>query len=399
MRPSNYKKTKTKLKLHFIGPRRKYVVSPGAPAAIGKGGPSFASSTPRQPSRNTYLPYPSVMSRALDEGTAAALLAGGNAAVAYAAISQALDPSSADSLLEIEMLAGSYEMPVGTYVLRDGSALGVHKLGLVQAFMVARKVLGEAREKREGGDVSRSELLAATAVMLLMDPEHLTAANTRKRLLERFLLSSSPSASDEIRESIDAERWFVDSLLTSRLHRHTKSPTLWGHRRWLTQTSRSQGFPVDVRHDIVDIVAVAGERHPRNYYAWSHARWLVSLGDGGLAEELVPAVKDWCLRHRDDISGWSFLAFLLLRAAIPKRQVTTSAVFGEVLRLAGNLRWTNESVWVFLQALAASEFLENQQYAEFRKTCKEMAQVAPDVRERAKLEDLVSKTYGDKEST
>lgn len=77
----------------------------------------------------------------------------------------------------------------------------------------------------------------------------------------------------------------------------------------------------------------AGERHARNYYAWNYGRDVVRLastsrngGGGGQpggeeAEEeeeeengwqdCVTKVHKWCLAHPRDISGWSFLAFLL----------------------------------------------------------------------------------------
>lgn len=77
------------------------------------------------------------------------------------------------------------------------------------------------------------------------------------------------------------------------------------------------------------IVMKAGERHPRNYYAWNYARDIVRLGTPTTTstageevsegeeekewESCVAKVHKWCLSHPRDISGWSFLLFLLLR--------------------------------------------------------------------------------------
>lgn len=326
------------------------------------------------------------MSRALDKDIARSMGDGDAAAAAYEAISQALNTSEAQSLLEIEILGKSHEMPPGTYVLKDEAALGVSKAGLVQAFFVAREILKAGLEAPE--QASPDRLLAATSVILLMDPEHLTAANTRKRLTCKAVQREFGGGF-----RLRAEQMFVDSLLTSRLHRHTKSPTLWSHRRWLIGVTRGVKLRVDVLSDMIGVVTVAAERHPRNYYAWSHARWLVSLDHVAVAprDELMAAIKEWCLRHRDDISGWSFLSFLLS----PSKQVhpdaaDASRVFGEVLKLAESLRWTNESVWVFLRTLAASGILGDREYIDFQKVGRGLMQSSQDAAERARLDASMS---------
>lgn len=323
------------------------------------------------------------MSRALDKDVAASL-GTSSAAAAYEAISQALDPRGADGLLEIEILGRRHEMPPGTHVLRDAACLGVSKVSLVQAFIVARQILKAEMEK--AGQAPDEQLSAATAVILLMDPEHLTAANTRKRLIQTAL---SGSGAHEIEHRLRIERLVIDSLLTSPLHRHTKSPTLWSHRRWLVSLYCSLNLSVDVLGDILEIITVAGERHPRNYYAWSHARWLMTLNVTVHQEKLLLAIKDWCLRHHSDTSGWSFLSFLVSKH-VPSGATATSDVFGEVLRLTTNLRWTNESVWVFLQTLAASSVVGGSEYTEFQTACEDAIQATQDSADRRRLEASLS---------
>lgn len=304
------------------------------------------------------------MSRALDKATIAALQAG-NPQTAYDSISSVLVSPLPSGRLEIEILGKGIPLPEGTYVLQDGTSVGVSKLGLVQAFLVAREILqdhiinhgssGSSSVSPQTADADT--LFAATAVILLMDPEFLTAANTRKRLIQKQLQDDNQMTWTVLTK----EKAFLDSLLTSRLHRHTKSPTLWNHRRWLIGQYSSRGLRVDVVGDIKNVVSVAGERHPRNYYAWCHARYLAGLlgkkdEENSDYENLLSVVRNWCFQHHNDISGWSFLYHLLDNLDCSSRQntQTISSTFSDVLNYVASCRLTNESVWVFLRTLAAS---------------------------------------------
>ncbi|KAK0704948.1 hypothetical protein B0H67DRAFT_497420 [Lasiosphaeris hirsuta] len=297
------------------------------------------------------------MSRALDKDVVASLKAGSPLA-AFQAISELLRSPPNGGLLELEILPTTHQLPEGQFVLQDGCAAGVSKLGLVQAFLVARPML----KGHLDGTAPRAieELSSATAIMLLMDPEHLTAANTRKRLLQARI-AGEREKTDVI---LHTEKLFLDSLLTSRLHRHTKSPTLWSHRRWLLQLFVSKGLPVDVLPDITTVVFVAGERHPRNYYAWCHARYIMSLEAGNSNDEVMAAVKQWSFKHHTDISGWSFLYFLTGSNAFSGTAAGCST-FSEVIELANSLHLANESIWVFLRTLAASGLVGDEEYSRF----------------------------------
>ena len=295
------------------------------------------------------------MSRVLEKDVAASLTAG-NPIDAYNDIAQLFTTIPTGRLLELEILGKSHPFPDGCSVLRDGCEAAVSKTGLVQAFIVARQVLTDHI------DASDDELLVGTAVILLMDPEHLTAANTRKRVLQGKLASGDR----DVATVLGREKQFLDSLLTSRLHRHTKSPTLWGHLQWLLRISYSQGLHPNVLGDITSVVMVAGERHPRNYYAWGHARFLVQTASKIPGEELLSAVKFFCFQHHTDTSGWSFLVFLLNYMPLSSSK-TCGMVFDEVMDLVISLRLTNESVWVFLRTLAASSLIEEEKYLGFAK--------------------------------
>ncbi|KAF4971728.1 hypothetical protein FSARC_1527 [Fusarium sarcochroum] len=284
------------------------------------------------------------MSRALDKSVKEALKHGDHHTVFLDISNLLAEPS--DELLEIELLGKSHVLDPNSTVLRDDNAVAIPKLRLVQAFMVARKLflsyIGDDQS------VSTDEITRSTAVILLMDPEHLTAANTRKRLI------TAKSEDKGLTGILKLEKQLVDSLLTSRLHRHTKSPTLWNHRRWLMGQFRLHGVEASIEDDLMKVIMVSGERHPRNYYAWCHARYLTNtfVIPATNAEEvlsrMITAAQKWCFAHHNDISGWQFLIFLL-----DKHPTETSPVFRETLKLAGSFKWRNESVWYFLRHIAA----------------------------------------------
>ncbi|KAK4228974.1 hypothetical protein QBC38DRAFT_133208 [Podospora fimiseda] len=319
------------------------------------------------------------MSRALDQDTAASLKAG-NPLAAFEAISGVLT-ASYETLLEIEILPKSHILPDRQYVIQDDNAVGISKLGLVQAFIVARQRLRDHIDKTHPW--SDDDLFAATAVILLLDPEYLTAANTRKRLIQKHLRNP-----DQLRLVLKKEKQFLDTFLTSILHRHTKSPTLWNHRRWLLGVFKSCDLPIDVVADIRDIVCVAGERHSRNYYAWCHARFLMSLGNDVNGQELLNTIKTWCFRHHTDISGWSFLCFLLSASNVADPGAVDS-VSAQVLEIVSSLRLVNESVWVFLRTLAASGLICDEQYSRFQNVQRHLMEVSTNSSDKTILRSAI----------
>jgi hypothetical protein len=112
------------------------------------------------------------MSRALDPGTASST-SNLYAQEIYNDISKALS-LCAQSLIEIEFLGKSHPLPPGTNFLIDGNNIAVSKAKLVQAFLVARRILFSYVQNCPDDKIS--EFQDATAVILLMDPEHLTVS-------------------------------------------------------------------------------------------------------------------------------------------------------------------------------------------------------------------------------
>lgn len=330
------------------------------------------------------------MSRALDSNVRASLSQEQSSA-AFQAISKALlGGEQGGQLLEIEFLGKSHPLPPGTFYLQDGNALAISKQGLVQAFFAARSLFQAHNNADER--LSPDALFTVSSMILLMDPEHLTAANARKRLV------TSASPGRLLLELVRRDKLYVDSLLTSRLHRHTKSPTLWSHRRWLIKMARQYGEQPDVVEEIKRVVMVAGERHPRNYYGWCHARWLTGLipedkRDEVLAE-LVNATRNWCLCHDGDISGWTFLSFLVMQVDEELR----ASIFQWALGLAVSFTLVNESRWVFLRTLAASGAIGDGELGQFHSQTSALYERAQKPEDRQVLARAKSwwETYGEK---
>lgn len=215
--------------------------------------------------------------------------------------------------------------------------------------------------------------LEATRIILLFDPEHLTAVNFRKKRLVTIQEEVTRGFTNTLTTAAQQELLFLDSILTSPLHRQSKSPTLWHHRYWLFSnlllTTISYGpfnelYGLPVKSEF-DAVFKAGEQHPKNYYAWQYARRLIELlvsisqqseTQSNRAQPNVQdivnisatRVKDWCLRHPSDTSGWSFLLFILGYVDnLPTRKDTVS----NILDLTFGFRWQHESLWVFIRTV------------------------------------------------
>lgn len=259
-----------------------------------------------------------------------------------------------------------------------------------------------------------------TEIILLFDCEHLTACNWRKRWLNVLIqrnavrsestksFSSDTDVDDDHRpllKLLGRERSLMTTYLCSPLHRHTKSPTLWQHRLWvMTQLMRFKfrqprrdptvdekrtdeaNIPAeDVQSLILAELAVvlrAGEQHPKNYYAFSYMRQLHSAASrflagvvceatvrkdedsaksslsSQLAECMIDQTLSWCLAHLQDISGWTFL-FYLLETVVPAdekdqdlRLQRQKTVVDKIIHFAVNIAaWEGESLWTFVDLM------------------------------------------------
>lgn len=218
-----------------------------------------------------------------------------------------------NEVVEIEILPPAIQ-PSDGLSMQDGLSIGIPKKVLAAAYMEARRLF--FADLISGKDAAAT--LEATKVILLFDPEHLTAANYRKRRLAAFQTDAKPVAGSTLHEAFRNEVCFLDSILTSPLHRQSKSPTLWYHRfgvidclRRIELHSADDETETAFWRTELNAICKAGEQHPRNYYAWQYARRLTCLiSNRTVNDDIGPTVKDWCCKHPSDISGWSYLLHL-----------------------------------------------------------------------------------------
>lgn len=307
----------------------------------------------------------------------------------FATLSTYLNTPSSKPLA-VDILPSSYPLPApypDPPILYEESdtdfSLAIRKKDLAQAFLEARKILLTLHEHPSGHDSSEStteddlsrsyrhdKVYHATSVILLFDPEHITAANYRKRFLVARLSSAAASAmeSTSFTEVIKRELDLLNTLLTSHLKRHTKSPTLWSHRLWLLRTFLvTDAMLIQERRRLLEreleVVLKAADHHFANYYAFMHARhvlWLITGVREGtelqgvvkmsfVGQQVWHNVKNWCFSHPRDISGWNFLVFLLQRLEDDDR--LSRELEKEVREFVENVRWEGENISWLLKAL------------------------------------------------
>ncbi|KAK7691732.1 hypothetical protein QCA50_005132 [Cerrena zonata] len=201
--------------------------------------------------------------------------------------------------------------------------LGIPLKAVCRAYLEASHIFSNARKAGlssvETGDVS---LANSTSVLLLANPAHQTALNTRKILVDSGFIDAN------------VELDFTAALLSS--HEASKHSTLWHHRRWLLRRSRrNYSENIDEGDDTLSgialsvgdyrselsIVSRACERYPRNYFAWNHrytcVRSLVSsinrLRSNSSHSNLVEVLDEecswitsWIERHISDYTAMQY---------------------------------------------------------------------------------------------
>jgi hypothetical protein len=167
-------------------------------------------------------------------------------AAALAALLRADLPSH---LEYVPVLPGGGEVEVS----HDGSALGV----LGSALPALHAAGWAAVSSAEDGALSPVD---GAAVLLIANPSHLTAWNTRKR---------AASSDDALRREVD-----FTALVLSR---HPKAGEAWAHRWWAVEGLLRAGAlgEAGVRAELA-AVSAAISRRPRCYPAWTHRHKLVA---------------------------------------------------------------------------------------------------------------------------
>lgn len=304
----------------------------------------------------------------------------------YTTLLSYLHPSPSTAL-ELDILP-SISPP---QILHDPPALALPKSLLVACYISARNIfLSYTTVPQNKSTTEEEKALKATRVIQLYDPTHISAANFRKRWLLRFSERDGDEVGkEEGKKAVREELCWLESLLTSPLPKHAKAETLWAQRGWVVW----RFFDTVVDEDALGagggergngcrmgrlwerelrIVMKAGETHPRNYHAWEYARRLFGslfLGRYGAIlglrgrkicwEESVKKVHKWCLMHPRDVSGWTFLVFLLRKVLEDenkdwvdvKKSAEVVRVLWETREFVRKYDWKGESVEWFLKAV------------------------------------------------
>lgn len=303
----------------------------------------------------------------------------------YNLLTSLINPFDAQ-VLEIDILPSQCSQDIQ----HDDFAIAIPKSILVQCYLIARKIFFSSEVKPP--DCLREQtLLQATSVILLWDPNHVTAANWRKRYLETLndghnsLESRGENGSHGIKDAVEREMTYIESLVTSPLSKHTKASTLWAQRFWIISRFTDHMLPngsIEESEELwraqMVVVMKAGERHPKNYYAWHHLRqlhgFLVSRTDGKIDSMLclysIPKIHQWCLMHPRDISGWSFTIYLI-NISIETLQAETTALkdFHDVVAkiryatedFVSKYEWTGNSIGHFIEFLNMHFLRENRE--------------------------------------
>lgn len=173
-------------------------------------------------------------------------------------------------------------------------------------------------------ELNEKELLGYSKVILSTVVENLTVINYRKKIIEQHFINSQSKLPSEFEQLKQDEIAWLDILFSSKLPKHTKSPMLWEHRKWLISLD-TVSHPVLLKpqerlnfleKELIPILNAA-DIHPKNYYSWAYLRWLLRefnfiQMDSLLIEPLFDKVFEFCKNHISDISSWTFLFHLLI---------------------------------------------------------------------------------------
>jgi protein prenyltransferase alpha subunit repeat containing protein 1 len=195
---------------------------------------------------------------------------------------------------------------------------------LYKSYITANRLYQHSRKLV---DQSPEPLLDSTSIILIANPAHQSALNTRKRLVMKGVLDPA------------LELKFTASLLSCR--ECAKESILWHHRRWLLYRMRGNTntghrprascaeSPWPLSSEIVGeeftIISRACELYPRNYHAWAHRYFCMkslclSANSESVSTEAFTCrsalfdeyrvMTNWIDRHISDYSAMQYMRSL-----------------------------------------------------------------------------------------
>jgi protein prenyltransferase alpha subunit repeat containing protein 1 len=271
----------------------------------------------------------------------------------------------------IEILPGGLQewMPPAShdfpFVLEDGH-LGVPQKVLYELYTAAVSLY--------------KEHISVSSVVLLANPAHQTALNTRKKLVA--------CGSLDPRKELNLFALFIRGFKECG-----KQSIIWDHRRWIFGHQyeairppmfagwfASEGasslpmMPLGALEEECQLVKHACEVYPRNYHAWSHYHWIMNViivaanrgpEPGGESVQdyhrffrrEMTSLQEWIARHVSDYSAVHLLCTLaVLDRGGPTRLV--EGIVDDIRKHAVDLVVlypAHETLWLYLRgALALS---------------------------------------------
>jgi protein prenyltransferase alpha subunit repeat containing protein 1 len=206
---------------------------------------------------------------------------------------------------------------------------------------------------------STAVLVSSSAVILLANPAHATALNTRKRLILQKMLNC------------DEELKFI-GLLVAGVKDAAKQDGLWHHRRWLLHRLCPAAYPFicfvappqEVWNNELNIITRACELYPRNYHGWTHRTLCMQYAassDSGfqIVREDIAFTSQWIERHVSDASAAHHLCTLIgymeqhnSEARQNEQFQEKDAIVTHALGLVGAYP-DHEALWAYLRAALA----------------------------------------------
>eukprot|EP00300_Choanocystis_sp_HF-7_P016276 c19362_g1_i4.p1 GENE.c19362_g1_i4~~c19362_g1_i4.p1 ORF type:complete len:453 (+),score=88.38 c19362_g1_i4:177-1361(+) len=129
-----------------------------------------------------------------------------------------------------------------------------------------------------------SRINYATRALTLLNGDHYTAWNIRKKLLALRHVT------------LKHELALIDLVFT----KHPKSSETWAHRLYILE--HSVLTPDVIQHEF-GVCSEAAQRHPKNYYAWTHRTRMAKLADPETLVGEVTAMEGWSRTHVSDHAG------------------------------------------------------------------------------------------------
>ena len=253
--------------------------------------------------------------------------------------------------------------PAYPFLFAEGN-LGVPQKALYKAYAVAvRAYFGLRNESRKSAPspLQSNRLDHLTRVVLLANPAHQTALNSRKKLVQSRIIDP---------------HWELNlsaSLLSCR--ECAKESILWHHRRWLLRviygvpaTAGADYIPEVVPPDALEVelacASTACHIYPRNYHAWAHRGLCVKVlvgslqqevpsNSGRLTEEYQRTLK-WIESHISDYSAMNYAVNfekMSLDRNPTEGHLSTKEHATSLLRSYPD----HESLWMYLRSSATLE--------------------------------------------